>query len=177
MSAEFLATVGGIPDRAVGLVAHAARDVRVEPVAVRTPGPDEAVVEVAYGGICGSDLHYWQHGAAGVSILREPMLLGHEIVGTVRRAATDGSGPTTGTPVAVHPARPHPGDGTQRYPADRPNISPAGTYLGSAAHHPHTQGGFARYLTIEPTCSVRCPPGCRCARPRSPSRPASPGMP
>jgi L-idonate 5-dehydrogenase len=60
-----------------------------------------------------------------VSILREPMLLGHEIVGTVRRAATDGSGPTTGTPVAVHPARPHPGDGTQRYPADRPNISPA----------------------------------------------------
>jgi hypothetical protein len=30
MSAEFLAAVGGIPDRAVGLVAHAARDVRVE---------------------------------------------------------------------------------------------------------------------------------------------------
>jgi len=149
MGAEFLAAVGGIPDRAVGLVAHAARDVRVEPVAVRAPGPDEAVVEVAYGGICGSDLHYWQHGAAGVSILREPMLLGHEIVGTVRRASTDGSGPTTGTAVAVHPARPHPGDGTQRYPADRPNISPAGTYLGSAAHHPHTQGGFARYLTIE----------------------------
>ena len=58
MSAEFLATVGGIPDRAVGLVAHAARDVRVEPVAVRTPGPDEAVVDVACGGICGSDLHY-----------------------------------------------------------------------------------------------------------------------
>ena len=62
ISAEFLAA--GIPDRAVGLVAHAARDVRVEPVAVRAPGPDGAVVEIAYGGICGSDLHYWQHGAA-----------------------------------------------------------------------------------------------------------------
>jgi L-iditol 2-dehydrogenase/L-idonate 5-dehydrogenase len=63
-----------------------------------------------------------------VSILREPMLLGHEIVGTVRRAATDGSGPTTGALVAVHPARPHPGDGAQRYPADRPNIPPAPTW-------------------------------------------------
>ena len=43
--------------------------------------PDEAVVEIAYGGICGSDLHYWQHGAAGESILKAPMLLGHEVVG------------------------------------------------------------------------------------------------
>jgi L-iditol 2-dehydrogenase/L-idonate 5-dehydrogenase len=137
-----------LPDTAVGVVAHAAGDVRVEPVPVRAPGPDEAVVEVAYGGICGSDLHYWQHGAAGLSILREPLLLGHEIVGTVRRGTADGSGPAPGTPVAVHPARPDPGDGTQRYPADRPNLSPAGTYLGSAAHLPHTQGGFVRQLTL-----------------------------
>jgi L-idonate 5-dehydrogenase len=131
------------------VVIHAPKDLRVEDHAAAEPGPGQVRIRIRNGGICGSDLHYWQHGAAGVSILREPMLLGHEIVGTVRRAATDGSGPTTGTPVAVHPARPHPGDGTQRYPADRPNISPGRTYLGSAAHHPHTQGGFARYLTIE----------------------------
>jgi threonine dehydrogenase-like Zn-dependent dehydrogenase len=137
-----------IPDEAVGLVVYAAGDVRVEPVPVRAPRPDEAVVEVAYGGICGSDLHYWQHGAAGLSILKEPMLLGHEIVGIVRHGAGDGSGPPPGTPVAVHPATPGPGDGTQRYPADRPNLSPGCTYLGSAAHRPHTQGGFARHLTI-----------------------------
>jgi L-idonate 5-dehydrogenase len=77
------------------------------------------------------------------------MLLGHEIVGTVRHSAADGSGPPAGAPVAVHPARPDAGDGTQRYPADRPNLSPAGTYLGSAAQQPHTQGAFVRHLTIE----------------------------
>jgi L-idonate 5-dehydrogenase len=133
-----------LPENATGLVAHAAGDVRVEPVPVRAPGPHEAVVEVVYGGICGSDLHYWRHGAAGLSILREPMLLGHEIVGVVRR----GSDLPTGTPVAVHPARPGPGDGSQRYPADRPNLSPGCAYLGSAAHRPHTQGGFAQYVTL-----------------------------
>ncbi len=110
--------------------------------------PHQAVIEVVYGGICGSDLHYWQHGAAGQSILRDPMLLGHEVVGIVRQAASDGTGPAVGTPVAVHPARPDGGDGRVRYPAGRPNLSPAGTYLGSAAHRPHTQGAFVRLLPL-----------------------------
>ena len=85
-----------LPENATGLVAHAANDVRVEPVPVRVPNATEAVVEVVYGGICGSDLHYWRHGAAGLSILKEPMLRGHEIVGVVREGASDGSGPTPG---------------------------------------------------------------------------------
>jgi L-iditol 2-dehydrogenase/L-idonate 5-dehydrogenase len=161
-----------LPTSALGLVAHAAGDVRVEPVPVRPPGPDEAVVEVAYGGICGSDLHYWQHGAAGLSILRDPMLLGHEVVGTVTRAATDGTGPAAGTAVAVHPARPDPGDGSLRYPADRPNLSPAGTYLGSAAHRPHTDGGFVRHLTL-PAWMLRPLPADLSLRTAAVAEPAS----
>jgi len=137
-----------LPREAVGLVVHAAGDARVEVVPVRRPQPDEAVIEVRYGGICGSDLHYWLHGAAGLSILREPLLLGHEIVGVVHTAAADGTGPPVGSPVAVHPARPDTGNGTHPYPADRPNLSPTCTYLGSAAHYPHTQGGFVRYVTL-----------------------------
>lgn len=110
--------------------------------------PGGILIKNTAAAICGSDLHYWRHGAAGLSILKEPMLLGHEIVGVVRQGASDGSGPTPGTPVAVHPARPGPGDGSQRYPADRPNLSPGCAYLGSAAHRPHTQGGFAHYVTL-----------------------------
>lgn len=159
MSAPITTPAAVLPRTAVGVVAHAAGDVRVEPVPVRAPGPDEAVVEIAYGGVCGSDLHYWRHGAAGLSVLKEPMLLGHEIVGTVRHGARDRSGPAPGTPVAVHPARPADGDGTQRYPADRPNLSPGCSYLGSAAHRPHTQGGFVRYLTIPARMLRPLPPG------------------
>ena len=138
----------GTAATAQAVVVHAPGDLRVEEVPVRRPEPHEALVEIAYGGICGSDLHYWQHGASGESILRQPLVLGHEVVGTVAEAAADGSGPTAGTPVAVHPARPSPGDGSVRYPGDRPNLSPAGTYLGSAARMPHTSGAFVRFTSL-----------------------------
>lgn len=136
-----------VPTESPGVVAHAADDLRVEPVPVRAPGPDEVVVQVAYGGICGSDLHYWLRGAAGESILRAPMVLGHEVAGTVAETASDGSGPPVGTRVTVHPASPG-DDGVTRYPADRPNLSPLCRYLGSAAHFPHSEGAFVRYATL-----------------------------
>ena len=142
-----------LPTQSLGIVAHAAGDLRVEPVALAPARPEEAVVEIAYGGICGSDLHYWQHGAAGESVLKAPMLLGHEVVGTVVAAAADGNGPAAGTAVAVHPATPGPGDGS-KYPSDRPNLSPGCTYLGSAARFPHTEGAFARYINL-PTRMLR----------------------
>jgi len=135
-----------LPATSAAVVAHAAGDLRIEDVPVPAPGAGEAVVEVAFGGICGSDLHYWLHGAAGESVLRAPMVLGHEIVGTVLHAAADGTGPAAGTPVAVHPATP--GPGAARYPEDRPNLSPGCTYLGSAARFPHTDGAFSRYATL-----------------------------
>lgn len=144
MSSDAITT--DVPGTIRAVVAHAAGDVRVDAAPAPVPADDEAVVRVVYGGICGSDLHYWRHGAAGQSILREPMVLGHEVVGIVERAAADGEGPAVGTPVAVHPARY--GDAVERYPRDRPNISPAVSYLGSAARLPHTAGGFADRIAL-----------------------------
>ena len=146
-----------IPESALAVVVHAAGDLRIDEVPIRKPQADEAVVRIAHGGICGSDLHYWRHGAAGESILRAPMILGHEVAGTVAHAAADGSGPRAGTPVTVHPATPR-GDGTTRYPRDRPNLSPAGTYLGSAARSPHTESAFVLYATL-PSRMLRALPG------------------
>lgn len=136
-----------VASSAMGVVAHAKDDLRVESVPVLRPAPDQAVIDIAYGGICGSDLHYWTHGAAGESILKAPMVLGHEVVGVVREAAADGTGPQVGTQVAVHPATPGRGDGS-RYPQERPNLSPGCTYLGSAARFPHTDGAFAGTVVL-----------------------------
>ncbi|MFT4164620.1 MAG: L-idonate 5-dehydrogenase [Microlunatus sp.] len=145
-----------LPASSPAVVAHAAEDLRIDDLPVRSPAADEAVVQIAYGGICGSDLHYWTHGAAGESILRAPMVLGHEVSGVVVQAAADGSGPAAGTPVAVHPATPA-DDGVTRYPADRPNLSPRCTYLGSAARFPHQDGAFLKYATL-PTRMLRTLP-------------------
>ncbi len=136
------------------VVIHGAGDLRLDEIAEPVAPPDEAVVEVVYGGICGSDLHYWSHGAAGESILRAPMVLGHEVVGVVHRAAADGSGPWEGARVAVHPATP----ATEyvRHPVDRPTLS-GGGYLGSAARFPHRDGAFAHRVAL-PTRMLRVLP-------------------
>lgn len=131
----------------LGVVAYGANDLRVAAVPEPAPLTDEAVVEIAFGGVCGSDLHYWKDGAAGASILREPMILGHEVSGVVLHQAADGSGPAVGTAVAVHPLTPH-GDGSTPWPAVKPNLAPGATYLGSAMHLPHTQGAFARRVAL-----------------------------
>jgi L-idonate 5-dehydrogenase len=144
-----------LPVTGPAVVAHAAGDLRIDELTLAAPAPDEAVIEVHYGGICGSDLHYWLHGAAGESILKAPLVLGHEISGTVAKAAADGTGPAAGTPVAVHPATP--GPGAARFPADRPNLSPGCTYLGSAARFPHKDGAFSRYVNL-PTRMLRTLP-------------------
>ncbi len=143
------------PSTALAVVAHGAGDLRVEDVPVSEPARDEAVIRIAYGGICGSDLHYWQHGAAGESILRAPMRLGHEASGTVLVPAADGTGPDAGTPVTIHPATPR--GGGAKYPADRPNLSPGCTYLGSAAQVPHNDGTFVSHLAV-PTRMLRTLP-------------------
>ena len=134
------------------------RRLDVVEIPLAAPADNEAVVKIAYGGICGSDLGYWLKGAAGVSILKHPMILGHEVVGTVVKAAADGSGPAEGALVAVHPATPRDKEGV-RYPAGSPNLAPASTYLGSAAHDPHCEGGFAEYAVFETRMLRELPAG------------------
>ncbi|MEV6795909.1 L-idonate 5-dehydrogenase [Streptomyces sp. NPDC051320] len=124
-----------------GCVIHGADDLRIEELPEPVPGPGEAVVSVRYGGVCGSDLHYWRHGGVGDFLLHEPMVLGHEIVGTVHSYGPGTDGPAVGTPVAVHPATPC---GRCAECLDgRAQVCRDTRYLGSAARTPHVQGGFA----------------------------------
>ena len=159
MSIKTARPASDLPGSGPAVVAYAAGDLRIDDVPLAAPAPDEAVIEVAYGGICGSDLHYWLHGAAGESVLKAPLVLGHEISGTVVVPAADGTGPAAGSLVAVHPATPGPGTGEVRYPTDRPNLSPGCTYLGSAARYPHTDGAFARYVNLPARMLRKLPAG------------------
>ena len=61
------------------IVAHGAKDLRIEDRPVEAPGPGEIRLRLATGGVCGSDLHYYNHGGFGTVRLKEPMILGHEV--------------------------------------------------------------------------------------------------
>ena len=58
-------------------------DLRIEDRPVPVPGPHQVLVEVASVGICGSDVHYYEHGRIGDYVVRAPMVLGHEASGVI----------------------------------------------------------------------------------------------
>lgn len=128
------------------IVAHGAGDLRLESVPASDPLRGEVEVSLAVGGICGSDLHYFHSGGVGDFMIREPLVLGHEIAGTVSRLGPEVSGLKVGTRVVVNPSRP-----CGRCPAcmrGRRNLCADGTFLGSAARMPHTQGGFRERMVV-----------------------------
>jgi L-idonate 5-dehydrogenase len=127
------------------LVAHGAHDLRIEDRDLdRATGT--AVVRPLFGGICGSDLHYYASGRVGAFALREPLVLGHEVVGEV--VEDPGGRFRAGDRVVVHPAT---ADGTcPECRAGHPNVCRHGRYLGSAATMPHTQGAFAELVALRP---------------------------
>ena len=77
---------------------HGRGDVRLERSALPGPAADEALVRVLFTGLCGSDLEEY---LAGPVVVPGPVVLGHEVVGTVAVRAADGSGPPAGTVVVV----------------------------------------------------------------------------
>ncbi|MFJ4223550.1 L-idonate 5-dehydrogenase [Microbacterium sp. NPDC089695] len=126
------------------LAIHGKEDIRWEDREVPTPGDGEVRLRVNYVGICGSDLHYYFHGANGEYTIREPLTPGHELSGVVDLDPSGRLAP--GTPVTVHPARYGPSvPGLE----ERPHLRPGGDYFGSAAANPHRQGGASEYLLVE----------------------------
>lgn len=129
------------------VVIHAAKDLRIDEVAVPDPGPHEVRVRIEAGGICGSDLHYYQEGRIGTIVLREPMILGHEIAGIVEQVGPDVDNVVPGDRVAVSPSRPC-GDcrfcrmGQQIHCLDM-------RFYGSAMRMPHVQGAFRESLVAD----------------------------
>jgi D-xylulose reductase len=59
-------------------------------------------------GICGSDVHYYLHGAIGPYVVREPMILGHEASGVVIETGAEVKGLRNGDRVCMEPGIPDP---------------------------------------------------------------------
>jgi len=129
------------------LVIHAAGDLRVEDVPTPEVLPHQLRVKVRFGGICGSDLHYFQHGGFGTVRVKEPMVLGHEVAGVIEEVGRDVRGFAVGERIAISPSRPcglcrYCQQGLQNHCLDM-------RYYGSAMRTPHVQGAFRREIVVE----------------------------
>lgn len=97
--------------------------------------PTDVIVEVKKTGICGSDIHYYAHGAIGKFVLKSPMVLGHESSGIVSAV---GDGVTTlkvGDKVAIEPGVPS--RFSDEYKSGHYNLCPHMVFAAT----PNTEGG------------------------------------
>ena len=132
---------------ALACVIHAKGDLRLEPRAVGEPGAGQVRVRIAAGGICGSDLHYFNSGGFGTVRLREPMVLGHEVAGTIEAVGPAVTRVRVGDRVALNPAR---ACGECRFCRDgAPRHCLNMKFYGSAMPWPHSQGAFSTLILAE----------------------------
>jgi L-iditol 2-dehydrogenase len=71
-----------------------------------SPGPGDVLVEVKDVGICGSDVHYYEHGRIGDAVVKNPIVLGHESAGTVVEVGEGVTSLESGDRVAIEPGVP-----------------------------------------------------------------------
>ncbi|WP_213958376.1 MULTISPECIES: L-idonate 5-dehydrogenase [unclassified Variovorax] len=129
------------------LVIHAPGDLRVEQYETAELGSDQLQVRVRCGGICGSDLHYYQHGGFGTVRIKEPMVLGHEVAGMIEAVGAQVTKFKVGERIAISPSRPcgickFCQEGLQNHCLDM-------RYYGSAMRTPHVQGAFRQQIVVE----------------------------
>ncbi len=139
------------------IVCHGSKDIRIEEQPAPVADKNQVLINVDSGGICGSDLHYYNNGGFGDIRLREPMVLGHEISGYISVLGEKVSGLSVGDLVAINPSRPC---GRCEYCREAKfNHCLDMRYYGSAMRFPHIQGAFSQQLVVDASQCVKLAKG------------------
>lgn len=114
--------------------------IEIEDRAVPSPGEGEVLVAVRAVGVCGSDIHFFEEGRVGESVVLPPHVLGHEASGVVAAVGPGVSDLPVGTRIAIEASLPC---GVCRVcRAGRYNLCPRMRYLSA----PEAEGAFTRFL-------------------------------
>jgi L-iditol 2-dehydrogenase len=127
--------------RASVLIAKGRIEVREVPVPKLAA--DQVLVRIAAVGVCGSDVHYFQHGRIGDFVLDSPMILGHEAAGTIVAVGSGVSPDRVGQRVAVEPQRAC--RACEQCRRGRYNLCPDIEFYAT----PPVDGAFAQYQAIQ----------------------------
>lgn len=130
--------MSSLPTQQYAAVLHAAKDLRLEQRPLWPPKPNHVQVEVESTGLCGSDLHYYQHGRNGDFAVRQPLVLGHEAAGVVTAVGAGVTDFVVGQRVAIEAGimcR-----DCKFCKEDRYNLCKSMRFCSSAAAFPHVDG-------------------------------------
>lgn len=120
-------------------------------VPVPKPGPLEVLVAVKSVGICGSDLHYYEHGRIGGFVVEKPIILGHECAGEVVEAGRGAKKLRVGDRAALEPGIP-----CRRCPqclSGRYNLCADVVFMATPPH----DGAFCEYVVSPEDFAYRLP--------------------
>jgi len=127
-------------------VLHGARDIRIEPYRQPELHPGMVLLRPRRVGICGTDLHYYEHGHNATFVPDRPFILGHEFTAEVAAVAPGVDAVKVGQRVTVNPAR---ACGFCAYcKGGQINLCRKTIMLGSASTTPPTDGALAEFVTV-----------------------------
>ncbi|MCU1566103.1 MAG: sorbitol dehydrogenase [Pseudarthrobacter sp.] len=104
---------------------------------------DEVLVKIAAVGVCGSDVHYFRHGRIGDFVVDGPLVLGHEVSGTIVAVGDSVDPSRVGQRVAIEPQRPC--GRCRECRAGHYNLCPHMEFYAT----PPIDGAFAEYAVIQ----------------------------
>jgi L-idonate 5-dehydrogenase len=137
-------------------VLHGVKDIRVEERPCPELRPGMVLLRVRRVGICGSDIHYFQHWRVATFVPSQPFILGHELTAEVAAVADDVNSIKVGTRVTANPAR---SCGFCEYcKSGRVNLCRKIIMLGSASTKPPTDGACAHYVMLRADQCHALPP-------------------
>ncbi len=109
---------------------------------VPVPAAGEVLVQVASVGVCGSDVHYYEHGRIAHFVVESPLVLGHELSGTIVAVGADVAPERIGERVAVEPQKPC--RTCEQCKSGAYNLCPDMEFFAT----PPIDGAFCEYVTI-----------------------------
>lgn len=105
-------------------------------------GANDVLVEVAVVGVCGSDVHYFTHGRVGHYVVREPLVLGHEVSGVIVDVGSEVTTRKVDDRVAIEPGVPC--GRCRECRSGHYNLCSRVSFLAT----PPVDGAFAKYIAI-----------------------------
>lgn len=116
-----------------------------------TCASDEVLVKIASVGVCGSDVHYYEHGSIGPYVVEAPLILGHEASGTIVAVGSDVDPSRVGKRVAIEPQRPC--RRCEYCKSGRYNLCPKMEFYAT----PPIDGAFCEYQIIQDDFAFEVP--------------------